>query len=119
MTIAVTAPPPEAPRIAPVPRVWHNPRVVSGLTIFGLFALIAIAAPLLAPDDPLRMNPARALDGPTVRNWLGTDQFGRDVLTRLIYGAQISLGVALSSIVVAAILGVMLGLLAGVRRGLG
>jgi peptide/nickel transport system permease protein len=115
-TIAVAAPA-EAPRIASLPRVWHNPRVVVGLVIFGLFALIAVAAPLLAPDDPLKINPARTLDAPTARNLLGTDEYGRDVLSRLIYGARISLGVALSSVFVAAVVGIVLGLPAGFYGG--
>jgi peptide/nickel transport system permease protein len=116
VTVAVAVPP-ETPRAAPSPRVWHNPRVAVGLAIFAPFALLAILAPLLGLDDPLRMNPARTLDGPTARNWLGADEFGRDILSRLVFGARISLGVAISSIVVAAIVGVLLGLLAGYYGG--
>ena len=115
-SVAVPAPA-VAARGVMSPRVWRNARVLAGLAIFTLFALVAIAAPLLAPDDPLRMNPARSLDGPNFRNWLGTDEFGRDVLSRLIHGARISLGVAIGSIVVAGVLGVTLGLQAGYYGG--
>jgi peptide/nickel transport system permease protein len=105
-------------RRADRPRIWRNGRVVFGLAVFLFFALVAVAAPLIAPDDPLRMSPARSLDGPGARNWLGTDEYGRDILSRLVYGARVSLGVAMSSMAVAALLGVTLGLLAGFYGGL-
>lgn len=89
----------------------------------GLLALVALLAPLVAPHDPLaqdlffgRMPPAW-VDGAEPGYWLGTDSLGRDVLSRLIYGAQVALTVALIAAPLTALLGGTLGLLAGALGG--
>lgn len=91
--------------------------VVGGLVII-LLILIAIAAPLLTPYAPDAMDFSAPLKGPTPQHFLGTDNFGRDILTRVIYGYQISLSVALGSVGFGMLVGVLLGLLAGYFGGL-
>ncbi|APG86517.1 dipeptide transport system permease protein DppC (plasmid) [Sinorhizobium americanum CCGM7] len=84
---------------------------------FALFAvtmicLVAIAAPLIAPYGPNAIAPAKRLMDPSFQHLLGTDHLGRDILSRLIYGSRIALGVALSVIVISLVAGVTLGIAA-------
>lgn len=90
--------------------------------IFTVIVLAAIFAPLLAPVDPTRQQllarlkpPGYAMRGVTY--WLGTDDLGRDLLSRTLYGAGVSLGVAVLSVVVSSLVGVTLGMAAGWFRG--
>jgi peptide/nickel transport system permease protein len=78
-----------------------------------LIVLLALAAPLLPLSDPIRQDVARRLTGPMPGSWLGRDEFGRDVLARLIWGARTSLAVAFASGITAGIVGVVLGLVGG------
>lgn len=92
------------------------------LAVFGfwflvLIAICAIFAPWLAPYAPSEINPAFSAP-PSMEHWLGTDQVGRDVLSRLIYAARVSLMVGLLSIAIAAIIGTVLGLVAGYFGGI-
>jgi peptide/nickel transport system permease protein len=87
-----------------------------------LLVLVAVAAPLLAPADPARQSlltrlrpPGASVGG--VTHWLGTDELGRDLLSRVLYGARVSLLVAFLSVCVSGGLGTMLGMLAGFHRG--
>jgi peptide/nickel transport system permease protein len=73
----------------------------------------AVAAPLVAPDDPLKLDILRRFSGPTWQHLLGTDQFGRDLLSRIMYGARASIEVAIGSAVLATVVGVTLGMLGG------
>ena len=75
--------------------------------------VLALAAPWIAPADPLRGSLAESLRGPSQGFWLGTDVQGRDVLSRVLYGARLSLAVGLVSQSVASVLGIVLGLIAG------
>lgn len=85
-----------------------------GLVLVVLVAGVALLAPVLAPGGPYRGEPQTAyLLPPSLAHWLGTDTQGRDVLTRVIYGARISLAVGVISQVVASLLGVTLGLVSG------
>ncbi len=97
-------------------RALRNPRV----TVCGLFLIVmgvvAIGAPLIAPHDPTAQL-AKPLLQPGRAYLLGTDDFGRDVLSRLIYAGRISLGVSVASVVIATFAGVWLGLVAGYYRG--
>ena len=90
--------------------------------IFGIFTLVAVFAPLVAPFDPDVQNLLARLKPPGSEiggklYLLGTDQLGRDLLSRIIYGARISLFVALLSVVVSTLVGTWLGLMAGYYRG--
>jgi peptide/nickel transport system permease protein len=87
-----------------------------------LFVVIALAAPWLAPVDPARQSLLARLRPPgftagAVTHWLGTDELGRDLLSRVLYGARVSLLVAFLSVCVSGSIGTLLGMLAGFRRG--
>ncbi|NSY46403.1 ABC transporter permease (plasmid) [Agrobacterium tumefaciens] len=81
------------------------------------FAMIAVFAPWIAPYDPLKQSFLSINKYPSAANWLGTDQFGRDVLSRLIYGSRTSLTFGLIAPVSAAVIGTTLGVLAGYFGG--
>jgi peptide/nickel transport system permease protein len=91
---------------------------VAGLVIVAGVALIAIAAPLIAPDDPTRVDALRRLAPPSADTLLGTDNLGRDILSRLIWGARLSLGTAGLAAVLILTIGVGSGMIAGFYGGL-
>lgn len=91
---------------------------VIGLFIVAAMALVAIAAPVLAPDDPTRIDAARRLVGPSADAWLGTDNLGRDILSRLIWGARLSLGTAAAAAALILTIGISVGMVAGFYGGL-
>jgi peptide/nickel transport system permease protein len=97
--------------------------VVGGLGFVGLLIVVALAAPLIAPQDPTRQALRGRLGAPTLHgvdgraHLLGTDHLGRDVLSRVIYGSQVSLMVGFSAVVVGGVLGSAAGILAGFSRG--
>lgn len=101
--------------------VWgalrHNPRAVFGLVVIGAIVVCALLAPVLAPYDPNAISLREAKQPPSLRHPLGTDLFGRDILSRLIYGARISLRVGVISQGLSLVIGVVLGSLAGYFRG--
>jgi ABC-type dipeptide/oligopeptide/nickel transport system permease subunit len=104
--------------LALVRRAAASRRVqVSGGLLLVLVA-IAILAPALSPYDPLQMNPPARMRPPGAGYLLGTDEYGRDVLSRIVWGARISLGVGAAAVALAAAGGVSLGLLAGYFGGL-
>jgi peptide/nickel transport system permease protein len=90
--------------------------VMGGAVVLGLVTL-AVLAPLLAPWDPNRPDVKKTLDPPSIQHWFGTDQLGRDVLSRMLYGARVSLAVGFISVGIAATIGVMLGAVAGHHGG--
>lgn len=88
-----------------------------GIGLLALIVFIAVFAPWIAPYDPLQQHINFRLDPPSVHFWLGTDSFGRDVLSRLIFGARISLLVSFVAILIAMSVGSALGILAGYFGG--
>ncbi len=91
---------------------------LAGLVLVGLFVLVGCIAPLLVGHDPNAIDAVRRLEGPGRAHWLGTDNLGRDMLTRLVYGARWSLGaVAIATVLIMSI-GVSVGTLAGYFGGL-
>lgn len=84
-----------------------------GIGLLLLIVLAAALAPMIAPYDPLKQNIIHRLSGPSAQFWLGTDSFGRDVLSRLLYGARISLAIGFLSVMIAMVVGSALGILAG------
>ena len=95
-------------------RVFFGRKVVIfGFVIIVLLILTAIFAPLIAPYDPYEIDMANALQNPSTSHWLGTDEIGRDVLSRLIYGTRTSLMVGIVAVSVAVFIGVALGLISG------
>lgn len=91
--------------------------VVFGMVIVLIFVLTAIFGPLISPYDPLKIAPAQKLQSPSAQHWLGTDNFGRDTLSRLISGAGNSLMVGVVAVAIAAIVGIIAGMLAGFFGG--
>jgi len=93
--------------------------IAIGLALAVLMIVVAAAAPLIAPLSPSAQFSDAVLKGPgaSERHFLGTDEFGRDILSRIIWGARVSLEVGLASVVFAFALGVPLGIVAGVRGG--
>lgn len=88
-----------------------------GLVVITVLCALAIFAPVLAPYSPYDQDLYRVLAPPSVAHWLGTDNLGRDLLSRLLYGTRVSLFVGVVSSLVSAMLGVLVGLLAGFRGG--
>jgi peptide/nickel transport system permease protein len=96
-------------------RTW---RILGGGGVLLAFIAIAVLAPLIAPHDPVLPNPAQTLALPSAEYPLGNDEFGRDVLSRLIWGARISMQVSITSIALALGFGTLTGLVAGYYGGL-
>jgi peptide/nickel transport system permease protein len=108
---------PRARRRIRVPAEWRQPLAIIGIVIAVLWILIAIFAPLIAPADPLaQIYPAA--QGPSLHHLFGTDELGRDVLSRVIYGSRVSLPIALVLVAVAATIGSAVGAIAGYLRGI-
>jgi peptide/nickel transport system permease protein len=102
----------------PLRPAWRrSPLTVIGLALIAILALIAVSAPLLAPADPLTQVLSARLDPPSAEHWLGTDQLGRDVLSRMIYGARISLLIGIVVVGLAASIGTFVGVVAGYAGG--
>ncbi len=98
-------------------RLVRNPAGLAGLVILIVLPTLSILAPLIATYDPIDQSPLDALQGPTMDHWFGTDQFGRDIFSRLLYGGRYSLPVGIISVGIAAVIGIPLGLIAGYYRG--
>jgi peptide/nickel transport system permease protein len=99
-------------------RLTRSHLTIAGAMILAVIVFAAIFAPYLSPDDPLAMNPTLLLQPPSSAHWLGTDEFGRDILSRVIWGARISLYVGGIAVTIALAAGVSLGLVAGYYGGL-
>ncbi|MCX4598168.1 ABC transporter permease [Streptomyces sp. NBC_01549] len=116
---APAAPPATAP--APAARAWRTVRssraAVIGLAIVAVHILIALLAPLLTSYDPIANDSSHALLGPGWNHWAGTDQYGRDVLARVLYGGRYALGVSVAATVVTVALGTVVGCAAALRGG--
>ncbi|GGF47193.1 diguanylate cyclase [Aliidongia dinghuensis] len=112
----VTPPPPRSGRFL---RAFSQNRLSwPGVVLLAAIVLVAIFAPLLAPHDPLEQNIVARLEPPSAEFWLGTDSYGRDVLSRLIYGARISLTVGFISVLIAMVVGTAIGVVTGYVGGL-
>jgi len=98
--------------------VFANPLNVTALVLIGAFAICAVLAPIVAPYDPLAQALGSRLDPPSPQHWLGTDQLGRDIASRLLYGARISLVIGIVVVALAGIFGTLVGLVAGYAGGL-
>jgi peptide/nickel transport system permease protein len=98
-------------------RLARNKAAIAGGVVLTLIVLMAVFAPRLAPEDPIKQNYGRVLQAPSRANLLGTDQFGRDVLSRIIVGSRQSLQVAVLAIVIAGSVGTTLGLVTGYYGG--
>ena len=101
--------------------IWQNAKFRHlALPSFALLLLILVAAlaPVIAPYDPLAMDISGKLTAPSTTHWLGQDEFGRDILSRLLHGAQVSLSVAIATGAVAALIGITAGMVGGYFGGI-
>ena len=95
----------------------RNQLALAGGVVVAALVLLAVLAPLLAPRDPNRPDTKRILAPPSRSHWFGTDQLGRDVLSRVLYGARVSLAVGFVSVGIATLIGILLGSAAGYHGG--
>ncbi|MBM4761355.1 nickel transporter permease [Bacillus sp. B15-48] len=94
-------------------KLAKNKAALAGAFIVLIFFLLALFAPIIAPHDPLHIDISKKLEGPSAEHWLGTDDKGRDILSRLLYGSRISLTVGVLSTVLGAAVGILMGIIAG------
>lgn len=101
-----------------VHRFLQNRLAIAGLVIGGIYLIVGVLGPILAPHDPTAIDAAARFQAPSLEHPFGTDTRGRDVLSRVMYGARKSLYVAFIVVTIASSIGVTLGLVAGYFRGL-
>ena len=99
-------------------RFFHNKLAMIGSVFLLFFVILAIFAPLIAPYDPLANDYTAILSPPTKAHPFGTDNLGRDILSRIIFGSRISLRVSIVSVAIATVAGVLLGVIAGFFGGI-
>jgi peptide/nickel transport system permease protein len=117
ITIAVATEPNRRTQRSTVYRLIHDRRVVIAGSIVLLLILVALLAPLIAPRDPEAIDASASLSGPSADHWLGADQLGRDVVSRLMFGARLSLQISIESVTLAAVVGISLGVLSSYFGG--
>ncbi|WP_143670609.1 ABC transporter permease, partial [Streptomyces antimycoticus] len=118
---ARAAAPPAPVRPGVAARTWRAVRssrpTAIGLAIVAVHLVVALLAPLLTPYHPTTGDASHALLGPGADHWAGTDSYGRDVLTRVLYGGRYALGVSVTATVLTVALGAVLGCAAALRGG--
>jgi peptide/nickel transport system permease protein len=112
---------PEIKLVSQRARAWRtfrrNKTALIGLGLIVFVTLVALLAPVIAPYDPIEQSTINRLQGPSMEHWLGRDDYGRDVLSRIIYGTQIALIVGVFSVLMGGLLGTAMGLVAGYFGG--
>lgn len=98
-------------------RLARNRGAAAALIILLFLIAVAILAPVLAPQDPIKINPANNLRPPSPSHLMGTDDIGRDILSRVIYGSRLSLTMGLISVAIATLIGTIIGLISGYWGG--
>ena len=102
-------------------RIWYtlrsHPSLIAGLVIFVFIVLVAVIGPYLVPYQPLKTDPESMLQPPSAAHLMGTDNFGRDILTRIVYGARLDLLIAFSVVAIALGAGVLIGMFSGYYGG--
>src|SRR5690606_8826998 len=106
-----------SPRRRSWQRLRRNKVAMVSLVVLVVIHVIAAAAPIVATHDPNQIAPMLRLQSPSSEHWLGTDENGRDLFSRLVYGSRISLLVGLSAMVFSIVLGTLIGLFAGFSGG--
>jgi peptide/nickel transport system permease protein len=101
-----------------VRRIWHNRSAALGGALVLAWLLIALLAPLIAPYSPTAQKVTNRLKPPSAQHWFGTDELGRDVFSRVLHGARVSLPVALAVVAMTGTVGILLGSAAGYAGGL-
>ncbi|MFT3688639.1 ABC transporter permease subunit [Paenirhodobacter sp.] len=122
MTDVTAAAPPAAKMRKPLAEFWRRFRkqkvALVALVFLVAIMLVAVFAPWVAPYDPTQPDYNAVLEGPTAVHWAGTDAYGRDIFSRIIWGARISLAVGFLSVTLGALVGVSLGIVSGYFGGL-
>src|SRR6202795_466441 len=95
----------------------HNPLAAVGVVLVAFFLIAALFAPWIAPQDPAHIDLPNRLEPPSAQHLCGTDELGRDILSRLIWGARISMFVGSSVVACSLLLGLIIGSLAGYYGG--
>ena len=95
----------------------ENPVTLGAFALFAAFVLLAVFGPWIAPYDPLASNTDIALNPPSAAHWFGTDQLGRDILSRVVVAARLDFGIAIAAVFTSFVLGAALGSLAGFYGG--
>ncbi len=108
---------PKSPTQIAVRTLWKNRSGMIGLAIILVMLIIAILSPVLAPYDPLEMHAEDRFHPPAAPYYLGTDEFGRDILSRILIGSRVAFSVGLVSVGLSTIMGVSIGLIAGYKGG--
>jgi peptide/nickel transport system permease protein len=117
VALKIAADPIESPGRRALRRLLRRPAAVFGLVVVLLFVAIAVLAPILAPFDPIATNWGTIRKAPSAANWFGTDENGRDLLSRVMFGARASLTAGVISVSISIAVGLPLGLLAGYVGG--
>ena len=94
-------------------KIQKNKLAMFGLIVISILVVLAILAPVITPYDRDHIDMLKVYQAPSSEHWLGMDELGRDVLTRLIYGARVSISVGIVSTVISVSIGVILGAVAG------
>lgn len=108
----------ESANAAAIKRLRKNKTAMFGLVIFVLLALSAIFAPLLSPYGYATLDMKHAFQGPSAAHWFGTDDLGRDIFTRILYGGRYSLTIGIISVSFALVVGIVIGTVAGYFGGM-
>jgi ABC-type dipeptide/oligopeptide/nickel transport system permease subunit len=98
--------------------MYKNRLAVAGAVVIILLLLVAVGAPYIAPYNPLDQDITQGLDGPSTSHWFGQDKLGRDLLSRVIYGARISLWVGISTMSISLVIGMTVGAISGYYGGM-
>src|SRR6478735_678737 len=107
----------ESPARRALRRLFQRKGAVAGMFVITAFVLLAVFAPLIAPYEPIATSWSLVRKAPSAQHWFGTDDLGRDILVRVVYGARASLMAGAISVGIALAIGVPFGLLAGYRGG--
>ena len=120
----LTAPEPSSSRQAALQQAWlgwrrfaRNTTAMIGFSIIVLLVLVAMFAPFLATHDPFAQDLTTRLQPPSAANWFGTDELGRDIYSRIVYGSRITLYIAFLAALIAAPVGLLVGTVAGYAGG--
>ena len=103
-------------RLLRVPALWRRPLAAAGVAVLAAWVVIAVFAPVIGPDNPLAQNYA-ILAAPSSAHWFGTDELGRDVLSRVLSGARVTLPLSVLLVILAMIIGAVIGAAAGFLGG--
>ncbi|MDN4524191.1 ABC transporter permease [Fictibacillus fluitans] len=98
-------------------KLKQNQMTWVGLGILGVIVLCSLIAPILTPYNPTQVDISSKFLAPSLHHWFGTDEVGRDILTRILYGARISLGVGITVIIMASVIGILIGTISGYFGG--